>query len=281
MIKLFILWLSMIILLTGCTQEYKLERMYYFANKDYTQIAKNPSKIEPTQIDQTIKKFEEIIKANPDWSGIKNVRYAIAHLYFLKKDFKKAREKFTKIIQDFPYQIDMCLQARFFIGLSYEHENKWDKALAVFNKIMKEYPLTPISIQLPQYIAQYYENHKKYEQADEILKNAITNYEKIINDYPSEKKLVMALEDIILQTYEKLDDWNGVMTTLQQMSIRHEKTDRGAQSLYRLAKIYESKKKIKEAFSLYQQFIKDYPDHNLINTAKTKIDALKLTLPKN
>lgn len=279
MVKLFILWLTIIILLTGCTQEYKLERMYYFANKDYTRIAKNPSKIEPTQIVQSIKKFEEIIKTNPNWGGIKNVRYSEAHLYFLKKDFKKARGKFTKITQDFPYQIDICLQARFFIGLSYEYEDKWDKALAVFEKIMKEYPLTPMSIQLPHYIAQYYENHKKYEQANEILKNAVTNYKKIINDYPYEKNLIIVMEDMVLQTYEKLEDWEGVLSTLQQMSVKYHKTDKGAQSLYRMAKIYESRKEIKQAISLYHQFIKEYPEHKLANTAKTKIHALELALP--
>ncbi len=275
-----ILGLAIIILLNGCTQEYNLERMYYHANKKYTQIVKNPSQVNPSQIDEVIADFDKIININPDWGGIKNVRFVIAHLYFLKKDFSKARKKFKNLISDFPSQIEMCLQARLLIGLSYEYENRWNKALSVFEKIMNDYPVSQMAIQLPHHIAQYYQNNRKYSQADEILRNAITNYEKIINNYPYEKNLIIGLENIILQTYEKLDDWQGVINTLEKIVHKYHKTNRGAESLYRLAKIYENKKKIEKAIFLYNQFIKDYPEHKLVNTAKTKIDALQLILRK-
>jgi TolA-binding protein len=281
MVKLInILGFAIIILLTSCTQEYKLERMYYHANKRYTQIVKKPSKFDKEQIEEAIKEFDEIRNINPNWAGIRNVRYAIAHLYFIKKDFGKARQEFKKFISDFPCQIEMCLQARFFIGLSYEYENKWDKALVVFEKIMNDYPLTQIAIELPHYIAQYYQTHKKYRLSEEVLRNAITTYENIISNYPYEENIIITIEDIIIQTYEKLGDFNGVINTLQKMVIRHHNTDRGAHSLYRLAKMYESKKKIKKAIYFYNQFIKDYPHHKLADIAESKIHSLKLTLPK-
>lgn len=269
-----------IILLNGCTQEYNLERMYYHANKKYTQIVKNPSQANPSQIDAVIADFNKISNTNPNWEGIKNVRFIIAHLYFLKNDFCKAREKFKNLISDFPSQINICLQARFFIGVSYEQEGKWNKALAIFEKIMADYPVSQIAIELPFYIAQYYHKHKEYEQADKILRNAITNYEKIINNYPYEKRLTIAMEDIILKTYEKLNDWDGMIATLEKIVHKHYNTERGAQSLYRLAKICESKNKVKKAIDRYNQFIKDYPDHKLVNTIKTKIHSLQLTMPK-
>lgn len=269
-----------IILLNGCTQEYNLERMYYHANKKYTQIVNNPSQANLSQIDEVIADFNKISNINPNWEGIKNVKFIIAHLYFLKKDFCKAREKFKNFISDFPSQISMCLQARFLIGVSYEQEDKWDKALAIFEKIMADYPVSQIAIELPHYIAQYYHRHKKYQQADESLRNAISNYEKIINNYPYEKKLIIGLEDIILQTYEKLNDWEGMIAALEKIVHKHHNTDRGAQSLYRLAKICESKGKIKKAIVHYNQFIKDYPDHKLVNTVKTRIHSLQLTMPK-
>lgn len=272
-------WLAIIILLMGCTQEYKLERMYYHANKKYIQILENPSKPNTAQIDQVIADFDKIININPNWGGIGNVRYAIAHLYFLKKDFTKAREKFKKFISDFHFQTGMCLQARFFIGLSYEQEDRWDEALAVFEKIIKDYPLSRMAMELHYYIAQYYQRHKNYHQAEQVLREAITNYEKIINDYPYEKNLIIIIEDFIINTYEKLNDWHGVIDTLEEIVVRHHNTDRGAESLYRLAKIYESKKKIKKAIAFYNQFIKDYPDHKLVSTTKTKIHSLQLTMP--
>jgi len=277
--KLFnILWL-IIILLTGCRQEYRLERMYYYANKDYMEILKNPFQTNKDQIDDVIAEFDRIININPEWDGIGNVRYAIAHLYFLKRDFGKAKAKFKKIISDFPYQIGMCIQAKFFIGVCYEQEGKWDKALATFEKIMKDYPLAQLSIELPHYIAQYYQRHKKYHQAEDILRNAITNYESMISTYPYERKLIIVLEDVILHTYKELDDWDGVINTLQKIAIKYHKTDRGAEALYRLAKTYESKNKIEKAIELYKQFIKDYPKHKFANIAKTKIPSLQLTLP--
>ncbi|MEW6097386.1 MAG: tetratricopeptide repeat protein [bacterium] len=274
-----ILWLAIIILLTGCTQEYRLERMYYHAEKKYMEILKNPFQANTEQVDEAIADFDKIIHINPNWDGIKNVRYAIAHLYFLKKDFGSAREKFKKIISDFPLQKEMCLQARCFIGLSYQQEDKWDKALVVFEKIMNDYPLTQMSMSLSHYIAKYYQNDKKYHLAEEVLRNAITKYEKIINDYPYEKRLIIVIEDFIIKTYEELNDWAGVVNTLQKIVVRDHNTDRGAQSLYRLAKIYESKNEIKKAINIYNQFIKDYPDHKFASIAKAKVHSLQLTLP--
>jgi len=272
--------LAIIILLTGCTQEYKLERMYYHAYKKYIQISQKPSQDNLARIDEVIDDLNKIVKINPNWSGIKNVKYAIAYLYFLKKDFSKAREEFKKLISNFPAEIIMCIQARYFIGASYEYENKWDKAVAVYEKIMKDYPLSKIAMELSHYIADYYQRNKKYHLAEKVLREAITPYEKMINDYPQQERVIIVIEDFIIKTYEKLNDWDGVTNTLQKMVIKHYQTDRGAQSLYQLAKIYESRKKIKEAINFYKQFIQEYPEHKLTSIAKTKISSLQLVLPK-
>ncbi|MEW6618242.1 MAG: tetratricopeptide repeat protein [bacterium] len=274
-----IIGLTLIILLTSCTQEYKLERMYYHAYKKYIQISKNPSSATPSQIDQVIADFKKIINLSSKNFKGGNIQYTIGHLYFLKNDFKKARQELNEFISDFSYQRENCLTAKFLIGLSYEQENKWDNALVIFKEIMKDYPLSLIAIDLPHHIAQYYEGDKKYQEAEKTLRDAIVYYDKIINSYPSNKKLVMIMEDKILQTYEKLDDWQRMINTLRNMIDIYPHTERGAQALYQLAKIYEDRKKTKEAIFCYEQFIQDYPHHNLKSVAREKIHALKIILP--
>ncbi|MEW6607561.1 MAG: tetratricopeptide repeat protein [bacterium] len=274
-----IIGLTLIILLTSCTQEYKLERMYYHAYKKYIQISKNPSSVTPSQIDEVIADFKKIINLSSKGFKGGNIQYTIGHLYLLKKDFKKARQKLNEFISDFSYQRENCLTAKLLIGLSYEQENKWDNALVIFKEIMRDYPLNLIAIDLPDHIAQYYEGDKKYQEAEKTLRDAIVYYDKIINSYPSHKKLVMVMEDKILQTYEKLDDWQGMINTLRNMIDIYPHTERGAQALYQLAKIYEDRKKTKEAISCYEQFIQDYPHHNLTSVAREKIHSLKIILP--
>lgn len=271
---------TIIFLLTSCTQEYKLERMYYFANKKYRQILQNPSQANPKQIDATIAEFYEIINTDPNWPGIGQIKCTIAHLYFLKKDYNKAREKFREIISEFPFERGLCLQAEFFIGMSYYQENKWEKALPVFEKIIRDYPLTRTTMDLFHFIAEHYEKHKERHLADKVLRDAIAKYEKIINEYPYDRRVVIIIEDFIISTYEKLNDWEGLMNMLQKMATKYHNTERGAQSLYRLAKSYESRKKIKEAIKFYNQFIKEYPEHKFVSIAKEKISSLELFLPR-
>lgn len=275
-----ILGFAFIILLAGCTQEYKIERMYYHANKKYSQIIQKPSQADPAKIDEVIADFNKIIKTKPDWNGVINARYAIAHLYFIKKDFSKARERFNKIISDYPSQKGMHLQITPFIGASYEYEGKWDKALAIYEKMIKDYPLSPVALQLSYHIADYYQKHKKYDESERVLRDVISRYENVINNYPYENKVIIASEEIIIKTYEKLNDIEGLINILKKIADRDKNTNRGAESLYRLAKIYESKKRVKEAIDFYKQFIKNYPDHKLVDSAKTKIHSLELTFSK-
>jgi tetratricopeptide (TPR) repeat protein len=81
-----------------------------------------------------IKKYESILSINPD-----NVSaiYEMGFSYFAKQDYKKALEinengvEYTSnILSQFYMQIASCL----------DHLGNWEKAIELYNKVIKEFP---------------------------------------------------------------------------------------------------------------------------------------------
>lgn len=79
--RIFICMVGLFIL-SGCSKEYLAERMYWYANKLYAQIIKNPDKTSKYETKMTIGAFQDILRVYPEWETASQLQFNIANIYF-------------------------------------------------------------------------------------------------------------------------------------------------------------------------------------------------------
>jgi len=268
-----------LLILSGCSKEYLAERMYWYANKLYAEIIKNPDKASEIKTKMTIGAFQDILRAYPEWDNASQLQFNIANIYFLKKKYPQARKEFRKLQDTYPEQINMCLQSQIAIGRTYEMEKKWNKALACYQKIITDYPVSYPAMQLLRYIGDYYDAYKQDDKAQEAYAQAINHYERLIKDYVGTQVEATAWE-FIMDIYKKQKQYDKTLETLQRIIDAHPESNRAAVALYEIATMYsDALKKPEQAFGYYKSFVTKYPEHKLVKSAKTKMESIALSFP--
>ncbi|MFH1963513.1 MAG: tetratricopeptide repeat protein [bacterium] len=277
--RIFICMIGLL-LLVGCSKEYMAERMYWYANKLYAQIIKNPDKSSEYEIKMTIGAFRDILRIYPEWDVASQLQFNIANIYFLKKKYPQARKEFRKLQDTYPEQINMCLQSQISVGRTYEMEKKWDMALVCYQKIITDYPVSYSAMQLLRYIGDYYYACKQDDKAQEAYAQAINHYERLIKDYAGTQVEATAWE-FILDIYKQQKQYDKTMETLQRLIDAHSESNRAATALYEIATMYlDVLKKPEDAFGYYKKFVTKYPEHKLVKAANTKMESIAMSFPE-
>lgn len=268
-----------LLILSGCSKEYMAERMYWYANKLYAQLIKNPDKASEYETKMTIGAFKDILRIYPEWETASQLQFNIANIYFLKKKYPQARKEFKKLQNIYPEQINMCLQAQISIGRTYEAEKKWDKALIYYQQIITDYPVSYPAMQLLQYIGDYYDAYRQDDKAQEAYAQAINHYEKLIKNYTGTQVELIAWE-FIMDIYKKQKQYDKTIETLQRIIDAHPESNRAAVALYEIAAMYsDALKKPEKAFEYYKSFVTKHPEHKLAKPAKIKMESITMSFP--
>jgi tetratricopeptide (TPR) repeat protein len=269
-----------LLLLVGCSREYMAERMYWYANKMYARIVKNPNKASEYETKMTISAFQDILRVYPEWNNASQLQFNIANIYFLKEKYPQARKEFRNLQDKYPEQINMCLQAQLSVGRTYEMEKKWDRALVCYQKIIIDYPVSYSALQLLRYIADYYDAYKQDDKAQEAYAQAIGHYERLIKDYVGTQVEATAW-GFVLDIYKKQKQYDKTLETWQRIIDAHPESNQAAVALYEMATMYlDVLKKPEEAFGYYKNFVAKYPEHKLVQPANTKMESISMSFPQ-
>lgn len=271
------LGLLTVYLLSGCSQDYLAERLAYQANKLYTQIAQSSTKPDSSRFKEAVAAQKRILRQYPNWSGCAQAQMAIGHLYFLEGKYPQARIELAKVSQNYPHLPDLCLQAKFYYGLSYEYQGDWAQALKIYQHLEEVYPYSYVALQIPIHIAQYYEAHQQITEAGKYYEQAIDKYKGIIRQR-MHPQLVVAAEDLLTSVYENQKKPYQLIEILEGVIKREPGSLKAANALYKLAGLYETLHQPQRALNEYSRFVQQYPEHEFASIARNKIEALKLTL---
>jgi TolA-binding protein len=102
---------------------------------------------------QAMAQFNKAVgQGNPDIAA--RAQYEIGRTYTLQKDYQRGTVELMKVAYLYPQQQRWVQRSLFQAASNYEHEQKWQEAMAIYQKIVKEVPQSDSREQAAQKIEQ-------------------------------------------------------------------------------------------------------------------------------
>ena len=259
--------------------EYNAEKMIWKTNQKFFELTKDPNSIPDKIFLQLDKEYELIANRFPNSPLAKKAYVSIARMYLVKKDYQTVRNKVQIIFEKYPKDTAMCAEATSLIGKSYELSGDWPNALRVYNDLMQKYPTTEIGLNVPLYIANYYQTNKSAANAQQAYDTAIVYYKKIASDY-SNSVIEFKSLGLLANCYFFKKMWREGVVTLGDLLIKYPSGE--FLSFHEIDLLLKTMNTISVTqlkdyalpIQIYQNFITQHPKHDLNKLLKKIIQAL-------
>jgi tetratricopeptide (TPR) repeat protein len=270
----------MLIGILGCSQQYQAERSLHKAMQLSKDIIATPDAVPPSQFNKAIEAYTFVFEKYPDTLISRRARMLMGSLYVAKKEYAKSREVFKKTFELYPDDEAIAIEARFSIGKSYELEGLWPSALAEYSWIIRKYPDTQAGLDLPFYIARYYEKQKDIPARNDAYLKAIEHYRNSAEKYPNTDMGFLA-ESLIVTCYMNQEDWGMALDSLEKILLHYPMAKSVVLSLRTAADIsIRQLKDPQRAVDIFNRFIEKNPKHPLNESIKKGLEAFK-NVPTN
>jgi tetratricopeptide (TPR) repeat protein len=196
-------------------------------------------------------------------------------VYIIKKDYDIARQKLNEAIAKFPGNATVGAEALAMIGSSYEVQGNWTEALNTYNKLKQEYPLTDFGLNIPFYVAAYYEKNGHEQNAQNAFNEAIGYYLKLSTEYPH---TVVGLKSLRLLSncYIAQKNWEEAVNVLEKVITQYPNPEIAVSVIDAINAITVSQlKDYDRAIGIYRHLIDSNPNHPLGKMLKKAIGVLE------
>ncbi|MDD5565774.1 MAG: tetratricopeptide repeat protein [Candidatus Omnitrophica bacterium] len=273
--KKTLLVLLALIFITGCADDqYAIERRYWFLKKQAEKIFNNPEASPPRELETIVANHYSFIKKYPNNVLSLRANFDIASLYAVKKEFEKARAHLNSMRAQYSANLSINADITTAIGSTYEIEEKWPQALEQYNKVIKEYPLTPTGFSIPVYIAKYYERTYQPDRAIATYHQAIGHYKGLIDKHPG-TPVALNAGLMIADCYGSLADWSNAAKTLEGILKDYKDKVNLDALMMNTALLYLGQLKDEfRAKELLHTLVNDYPKSRYSGTAKAILKKL-------
>lgn len=259
-------------LLVGCSESYNGERLYWKAQQTSASVFKDPAHATPEQIRQAIQAFQYVVDKAPGtaWAGQAN--FAIGSLQLVQKDYDKARETYTRILQNYSGNLDLSLKARSAIAKSYELQGQWADAVKAYHDISTYHPWSKFGLEAPLYVAAVYQKRQQAKQAQEAFEQAVHFYLKMIPDAPR-PEMAYAVQGYLALAYQRLGRWTDAVHVYEELAKVPAGPINRPLVLMTLGSLYQTKiKDAAKARAAYSQLVKEFPDHPFSKAARAQLE---------
>ena len=184
----------------GAGGEYAAEKLFYHAMKVNSKIVINPDVAPPALLATVENGLKRLISRYPKANITKTAHIALAEFYIAHKNYDKVIPLINNIMQAYANDTAILSTAQFLKGTVYEKQNNWPKALEEFTALRDKYPHTQLGMQIPIYIAVYYDTKGEDSRAKSAYSEARSFYEKMEKEY-SGKNLGSVASIMLVRTY--------------------------------------------------------------------------------
>ncbi|MFH1062122.1 MAG: tetratricopeptide repeat protein [Candidatus Omnitrophota bacterium] len=264
--------LNSLFVFSGCSEQYKMERMVWHADLAAKPIFVNEGGVPSYEFNRVLNLYKKIIDAKPGSGFALDAKFKIAKLYIANKEFDKARLEYDQIIADHKENKELAAGTLFLKGQSYEQENQWPQALNIFEQITEQYDKTSQSLSVPMYIARYYMKNADTVAAVQAYKAAIAYFQKTADAYPS-TKVSLLCENLIVRAYMEMSSWQDALTYIDVLDKKYKL---GPDTLMVMAQIY--KEKLNDPVKtqeIYDRILKEFPDSKAAKSIKQQMEQEK------
>ena len=266
--------------------EYAAEKAMWRINQKFSRITKDPDSIPEAEFNSVIKNYLAF-KNKYSYSKLAPIAHVLAaRVYLVKKDYVKARGVYEEIAKTYKNNPNICAQAIFEIGESYNRENNFQNMVAALKRLIKEYPLTDLGFQAPISLAELCIKKGDLELGQQYLNEAIFHYNALILKYKEPYVVFNAKRSTVI-CYMALKQWNKALDILSEILIKFPETkylnpQRADKIISSINMIAITKLKNYDLpIGIYQDFVNKYPKHPYRNALEAMIKSLKLLKEKN
>jgi len=257
--------------------EYAAEKLFYRASKTIQQIAANPDVAPPAMLMSVEKDLTRIMEKYSKTITAKAAHLKLAEFYMADKKYDKALKTLDSMIslnKDNPMIVS---RSHFLKGLTYEMQKNWDKALKEYTILKNKYGTTPLGIQIPLYIGNYYLKNKMEDQAKSAYGEAASAYEKYRTEHKG-SMLGYAASGLLVQAYIGLGDYAKAGEAAKNLIMDYPFTQTFAQQLPYIEALYEKRlNQPEKAIEIYKFVLENTKEPHLKRALKKKIDELTKT----
>ena len=264
----FIICLFIFTLISGCgSDQYSIEREHWYLQKQTEKISKNPAGSPPNELIRVVSLMRKFIAKYPQNTLALDTEFDIARLYMVKEEYENARSQLNSIISKFSAMKAICSEATYFIGYTYEKQEKWSQALTQYKKIISDYPITRRGMGMPIYIAQYYKAKHQPEKMIAAFKEAIVHYDALAKANPG-TVLAYSAGVSVANCYAAIKDWANTISSLNNIIEKYKGKINADGILMNIAVIYSKELKDKtKAKEVLERLVKEYPKSKLAKIA--------------
>lgn len=272
--------LFVILSILGLKGEYVVEQKLWKVQQQYNDISRDPAVVPDSKFEEVARQYQQIIDKYPKAGLVQRVHILLGRVYFMKKDYQTAREKFAEIPKKYPQNKELVAEAIVSIGKTYEVEEDWLKAHETYQSIIRDYPLTEVGLGIPIYIAHYFRSKNDYREALNAYDLAIRYYKNIASENRQSSIGFNALR-YLATTYLDQRRWSEAVDTLgdalMNYAISDYLTERRAETMIKSINVIAAYqlKDYDVAINLYENIIKTRPDHPLNDYLKKVVTAFR------
>lgn len=222
---------------------YQNQEQYYEAFGAYQKVIETYPYSE--RVDQLIAEQYKIGKIFYD--GYKSKLLGIA----IVPSTDKAIEVFAKVAENSPYG-KYADSAQYYLGLSNKKMGQHKEAIEAFQKLLDEYPKSPLVEDAKFQIGQCYAQAAPKPGYDQVnTEESIKEFKELLDTSPESKK------------------------SQEAVALLDKLKDKKAESVFQTAKFYERLKKYKSAQVYYKQILDEYPRSKWAAKALERLEILK------
>lgn len=194
--------------------EFFPEKMYYQALKAEDELNANPN-MPPQKLANRIElKLTRILQLFPNSEVARKADIKLGEFYIKTKRYGSAIAQMNKIIEKLERDRDRLAMAYFLKGYACEKEDRWTEALKQYRVVLNNYPDTPIGLQMPMHIWNYYILSNKEAEAKQAYGDTVQFYKKLESEN-SDKPLGYMASLFLIRTYGKANDAQNAIATIE------------------------------------------------------------------
>lgn len=270
---------SAVLSVLGSGGEFAAEKLFYRAMKTNSKIVANPDIAPPLLLGRVENNLKTLIAKYPGANIARIANIALVEFYTAHKRYDKALDAINSIMKAYNSDEIIMSTVHFMKGIIHEKQNDWPGALKEFEILRDKYPYSQLGIQIPIYIAKYYDSKGQDLEAGSAYSKARAFYMNIEKDH-SGKKAGFVASTLLLQTYMNTRNYEEAGKVLEDTINTYMGQPAVLQLLSQVENVFVKKlNDPQKAVEIYKNISGKIRDGKLKKALQKKIDELSVNKP--
>jgi TolA-binding protein len=222
--------------------------------------------------------YRRLIEDYPNHSLKATAQLGIGACLFAVGKYEDARMELALLEKQRGASDQVKSEAAYLRALSYQREDNWPRALAEFDYVWFNFPISAKGMETPIHVAEFYLSMGESKLASDGFAEAERDYLKLIDIYSARSDVVARAMSYLARCHTSRHMWQEAVETLKTLGAKYQRTPEGFSAYPKASDILlQELNKPEEAASLLKAFVRNYPGAEGIENVIAYADSLERT----